>query len=186
MFSNREITRGLSPTEFAMRHVASPLLLVVAGACAMIAYAAPAAPAAADADAAADPRETEVRLLLDRYFKSWSNQDLLRYGQCFMPQAAVQLIDPVGRLVTMPLEPFLKSQYEAHKAAKNRLTETAESVEIRFDAELAHALVYWKLVDGERTEVGYDHFTLMKSEGKWRIANLVFYSVKPPAEATPN
>lgn len=166
-----------------MRHVASPLLLLVTGACAMITYAAPAPQAAAEAEATADSREAEVRQLLDRYFKSWSNEDLLRYGQCFMPQAAVQMIDPAGRLVTMPLEPFLRSQHEAQQAAPNRLTETAESMEIRFDAELAHALVYWKLVDGERTEYGYDHFTLMKSDGKWRIANLVFYPVKPPADA---
>lgn len=162
-----------------MRHFSLPLLLIAA-ACGMLAYAAPAAPGA---DAAADPREAEVRQLLDRYFKSWSNEDLLRYGQCFMPQAAIQLIEPAGRLVTMPLEPFLRSQYEAQQAATNRMTETAESMEIRFDADLAHALVYWKLIDGERTEYGYDHFTLMKSDGKWRIANLVFYAVKPPAEA---
>lgn len=169
--------------EFAMRHVASPLLLFVVVVCAMFTY--PAAPAAPVADAATDPREAEVRKLLDRYFKSWSNEDLLRYGQCFMPQAAVQMIDPAGRLITMPLEPFLKSQYEGHKASPNRMTETAESIEIRFDAKLAHALVYWKLVDGERIEYGYDHFTLMQADGKWRIANLVFYAVKPNVKATP-
>lgn len=163
-----------------MRHVASPLLLVVAGVSAMFTYAG-----APVADAAANPREAEVRQLLDRYFKSWSNEDLLRYGQCFMPQAAVQMIDPAGRLITMPLEPFLKSQYEGHKASPNRMTETAESIEIRFDAQLAHALVYWKLVDGERIEYGYDHFTLMQTDGKWRIANLVFYAVKPNGEAPP-
>ena len=127
-----------------------------------------------------DPREKEVRELLDRYFKSWSNQDLVRYGQCFMPQAAIQMIDPDRGLVTMPLGPFLQSQQQAHQASRNRMTETPESMTIRFDANLAHALVYWKLVDGERLEYGYDHFTFMKDDGKWRIVNLVFYAVPNP------
>jgi pyroglutamyl-peptidase len=130
-----------------------------------------------------DAAKAEVQQLIDRYFRSWSNQDMDRYGQCFMPQAAVQLIDEAGQLHTMPLAPFLRSQQDAHRQAANRMTETAESVEIRFDANLAHALVYWKLVDGPRTEYGYDHFTMMKSEGKWRIANLVFYTTPAKAKA---
>jgi hypothetical protein len=56
------------------------------------------------------------------------------------------------------------------------MVETAESIDIRFDAKLAHALVHWKLVDGARIERGYDHFTLIKSGGEWRIAHLIFYS----------
>jgi pyroglutamyl-peptidase len=127
-------------------------------------------------DAGADPQQQEVHDFIDRYFRSWSNQDMERYGQCFMPQAAVQLIDEHGRLITMPLGPFLRSQQESHRRAANRMIETPEKVSIRFDARLAHALVYWKLVDGNRIEYGYDHFTLMRHEGKWRIANLIFYS----------
>src|SRR5918995_1070593 len=78
------------------------------------------------AEEAAKSTEAEeaVRRLIDRYFRSWSNQDLVRYGQCFMPQAAIQLIEANGRLNTMPLAPFLKSQQEAHRQAKNPLTET--------------------------------------------------------------
>lgn len=134
---------------------------------------------------AADPREKEVGELIDRYFKSWSNQDLVRYGQCFMPQAAIQMIDPHRGLITMPLTPFLQSQQQAHQASPNKMVETPETVKIRFDANLAHALVYWKLVDGDRLEYGYDHFTLMKSDDKWRIANIVFYAVEPEAEPKP-
>jgi len=146
--------------------------------------AAIALSALVSADEAAKSPEAEaaVRRLIDRYFRSWSNQDLVRYGQCFMPQAAIQLIDANGRLNTMPLGPFLKSQQEAHRQAKNPLTETPESIQIRFDARLAHALVYWKLVDGQRVEYGYDHFTLMQSNGDWRIANLIFYATEPREE----
>lgn len=130
-----------------------------------------------------DRRHDEVQRLIDRYFQTWSAQDMDRYGQCFMPQAAIQLINENGQLITMPLGPFLRSQEEAHRRATNRMVETPEKVEIRFDAKLAHALIYWKLVDGPRTEYGYDHFTLMQSDGKWRIVNLIFYTTPPKANA---
>ena len=123
-----------------------------------------------------DAQKAAVTELITRYFHTWSSQDLERYGQCFMPQAAVQVIDQNGKLVSMPLAPFLRSQQEAHRRATAPMVETPESIEIRFDAKLAHALVYWKLVDGARIEKGYDHFTLMRSGGQWRIANLIFYS----------
>jgi hypothetical protein len=130
--------------------------------------------------AVADAREKDVRELIDRYFTTWSAADIERYGQCFIPQAAIQFIDPQGRLATMPLAMFLESQRAAHREAAGGLKETAESVEIRFEQQLARVIVYWKLVDGSRTEYGYDHFTLMQSGGRWRIANLVFYSTPPP------
>jgi hypothetical protein len=142
----------------------------------LISLGAFAAITAAADPPAEDAAKAEVEQLIERYFRTWSNQDMDRYGQCFMPQAAIQLIDEDSQLHTMPLTPFLRSQADAHRQAANRMTETAESVKIRFDAKLAHALVYWKLVDGGRTEYGYDHFTLMKSDGKWRIVNLVFYT----------
>ena len=133
------------------------------------------------AEPKSDPRMAEVRQLIDRYFLSWSRRDFERYGQCFMPTAAVQMIDPRGELVTMPLGPFLRDQQRSQLA--KAMTETPERVEIRFEEQLARAVVYWKLVDGERTEYGYDHFTLMNAGGRWRIANLVFYVVKPELQA---
>jgi hypothetical protein len=133
--------------------------------------------------APANSRKAEVEQLVDRYFRSWSAQDMERYGQCFMPQAAIQLINEDGQLITMALGPFLRSQQEAHRRSANRMVETPETIEIRFDGKLAHALVYWKLVDGARAEFGYDHFTLMQFEGKWRIVNLVFYTTPDRGES---
>lgn len=133
----------------------------------------------ADGPAQKDPRQEEVQQLIERYFHSWSNQDIARYGQCFMPTAAVQLVDSAGRLLTIPLTPFLKSQQEAQQKAAQPMTETPESVDIRFEGEIARVVVRWKLIDGPRTELGYDHFTLLRADGKWRIANLLFYSDPP-------
>lgn len=124
-----------------------------------------------------DPREQEVRDLIDRYFLTWNAKDVDRYGQCFMPQAAVQLMDPAGRLTTLPLRAFLDTQREAHRAGED-LHETPENVEVRLEGRIARAIVHWKLVAGERVQWGYDHFTLVKIGGQWRIANLIFYETQ--------
>jgi hypothetical protein len=135
--------------------------------------------ATAQQPAATEAREQDVKQFLEGYFRSWSRQDLQRYGQCFLPQAAIQVIDPAGRLGTVPLGPFLKSQELAQKEAKTPMTETPESMEVRFEGKLARAVVYWKLVDGEKVETGYDHFTLMETAAGWRIAHLIFYTTPP-------
>jgi hypothetical protein len=106
-----------------------------------------------------------------------------RYGQCFMPQAAVQFVDADGRLTTMPVRVFLQSQAEGHRKSEAGMTETAENVDVRFEGRLARVVVFWKLVEGERVEYGYDHFTLMETRGAWRIANLIFYATGGTAVA---
>lgn len=133
----------------------------------------PADPAGGD-----DKNEQEVRDLIERYFRTWSAQDITRYGQCFAPQAVVQLVDDNGGLTSIPLAPFLRSQQDAHRRAVVPMAETPEMIQIRFDANLAHALVYWKLVEGDRVEYGYDHFTFLRVEAKWKIAHLIFYALK--------
>lgn len=143
----------------------------------------PAGGRAQEADSvAADPREAAVRELIERYFLTWSAQDIDRYGQCFVPQAVIQLIDPQGRVATMPLRRFLDGQRQAQRTSPNRMVETPESIDVRFEGRLARVVVFWKLVDGDREEFGYDHFTLMLADGQWRIANLIFYAT-PKDEA---
>jgi pyroglutamyl-peptidase len=137
--------------------------------------------AAVVAQPSADPREKDVRDLIDRYFLTWSAKDIDRYGQCFMPSAVVQMIDPEGKLSSLPLRAFLDTQREAHRASATDLKEGPETVEVRFEGKLARVVVYWKLVAGEKVEFGYDHYTLMQSGGQWRIANLIFYET-PPAK----
>jgi pyroglutamyl-peptidase len=133
--------------------------------------------------AAPDPREADVRALIERYFRTWSAKDMDRYAQCFLPQAAVQLLEPEGKLVTMPLRPFLQSQTESHRTSKTGMTEAPESIRVTFEGRVARAVVFWKLVEGARVEFGYDHFTLVDVGGQWRIANLLFYAT--PEEEGP-
>jgi pyroglutamyl-peptidase len=122
-----------------------------------------------------DPRLEEIKEFIGRYFRTWSNQDMKGYDACFLPDASVQFLDPRGRLETYSRPQFIADQRAYHQRAAQRATEVAESMDVRFEAKLARVVVFWKLTAGPRIETGYDHFTLLKHEGNWRIVNLVFY-----------
>lgn len=124
-----------------------------------------------------DPRQPEVREFVNRYFRTWSNQDMKGYDECFMSDATIQFLDSRGLLDTSSRRQFVAGQAEYHRTAQHRATEVPESIDIRFEGKLARAVVYWKLTAGPRIEYGYDHFTLLKQDGQWRIVNLVFYQV---------
>ena len=132
----------------------------------------------ADEARAEEPRQSEVEKLIKHYFATWTSQDMEGYGACFMDGASVQFVDSQGTLKTFALAQFLAGQRESHRRARHRQTEVAESIDIRFESELARVVVYWKLTSGPTTTYGYDHFTLMKQRGRWRIANLLFYETK--------
>ncbi len=136
--------------------------------------------ALAQPPAEAPAPDAAVREMIDRYFLTWSAEDIDRYGQCFMPTAVIQLVDSTGKLTSMPLRAFLNTQRRAHHDATEPMKEVPESVDVRFEGKgIARVVVFWKLTVGKREETGYDHFTLMQSGGEWRIANLLFYeSVK--------
>ena len=117
-----------------------------------------------------------MRAFVEHYFKVWSDQDMNGYDECFMTDAAIQHIDGQGQLFTITRPRFIASQRDAHRRSSTRMVEVPESIEIRFEQQLARAVVYWKLTAGARVEKGYDHFTLRLDRGRWRIANLLFYA----------
>jgi pyroglutamyl-peptidase len=128
-------------------------------------------------DSARDPRYPEVKEMVERYFRTWSDQDIKGYNDCFLPEACIQQLDlPSGRLMTFSRPVFIASQRQYHQTSPQRTIEVPETMDVRFEENLARVVVYWKLTAGPRTERGYDHFTLLKQEGNWRIINLVFYA----------
>ncbi len=120
--------------------------------------------------------DQEVREFIGRYFRTWSDQDMKSYDSCFLPDAGIQHIDSRGRLSTYSRSNFISSQRDYHRNAPHKTTEVPNTIDIRFEQKLARVVVHWTLTAGPRTESGYDHFTLMKHEGNWRIVNLVFYT----------
>ncbi len=123
-----------------------------------------------------DPRLGEIRAFVERYFRSWSDQEMDTYDSCFLPEAFIQFIDDRGAVSTTGKRQFVAQQREVHRQAAVRNVEVPESVDVRMEGRLAHAVVFWKLTSGAKIQKGYDHFTLLKREGRWRIVNLVFYA----------
>lgn len=146
--------------------------------CWLAAYAPPAGAVAGPAQAV-DPRTASVRAMIDRYFASWSNRQMDVYGSLFLPEAVIQQINPDGSVETARTREFVAAQteYQRRRPAK----EAPVSVDIRFEQQLARAVVYWKLEAEGAVKYGYDHFTLLKAGNDWKILNLAFYEVQAPA-----
>ncbi|MFN9717140.1 MAG: nuclear transport factor 2 family protein [Planctomycetota bacterium] len=138
---------------------------------------APQSPATA-ARQPAHPEQAAVEELIERYFKSWSEQRMKDYGDCFADDAVIQELNARRDISTQSKGPFVTTQSTYHKMAIFKATEVPVRTTITFEAELARAVVYWKLTAGPRRQFGYDHFTLVKQDGEWKIANLVFYGTK--------
>jgi pyroglutamyl-peptidase len=140
----------------------------------------PAAPAVRSARGKEDGRQQDIKDIkefINRYFSTWSKQDMKGYDACFLPDAVIQHIDAKGRITTTPRVQFIASQRNYHRNSPVRTIEVPESIDVRFEKTLARVVVFWRLTAGsKRVETGYDHFTLMRHEGQWRIVNLVFYS----------
>ena len=134
---------------------------------------------AANGGSADGPRAAEVEKLIRRYFRTWSAQDLEGYGECFWEDSSAQFIDAGGKIVHFTRPEFLASQREFLRSGP-RATEVPESIDIRFESELARVVVYWKLTVGPQEVFGYDHFTLLERDGKWGIVNLVWHETKHP------
>jgi hypothetical protein len=120
-----------------------------------------------------DPRTAEVKQFVDGYFRSWSSRQMDAYADCFHSDAIIQFVDANGRVRNQAKDPFCAEQRKVQSTSPAE--EFPTSMEIRFEAKLARAVVGWKLTQGRRVETGYDHFTLIKLNGRWRILNLTFY-----------
>jgi hypothetical protein len=76
-----------------------------------------------------DPRRADVEGRIERYFDTWSKQDMGGYADLFHPQASIVYLGDSGP-VRMALEPFLAEQREAHRRSPAPLSEKAEKVEV--------------------------------------------------------
>lgn len=128
-----------------------------------------------------NPERAAVEKLIENYFKSWSDQRMRDYGNCFADGAVIQEVGS-GDILTQMKDPFVATQATYHKMAIFKAVEVPVRTAITFEAELARVVVYWKLTAGPRLQYGYDHFTLIKQKGEWKIVNLVFYATKTPKE----
>ena len=167
------------------RQIYPVLAAIMAGLVSLIVLANGVRSRAADqpANAAARPQERErqkrkIEKFIETYFSTWSARQFDRYDACFARNACIQLLDAQQRLFTLSRSQFVAQQRDFAERSPHKMVEVAESVDIRFEAQIARVVVYWKLTTGPRIDYGYDHFTLIREEGGWKIANLLFYGVK--------
>lgn len=120
--------------------------------------------------------EPALRTFLERYFSTWSAQDMAGYGACFHPAARISFVDESGGSAAQGLTDFLHSQKLSHAQSSFPMAEAPTHMAITGDARVAQAAVRWKLTKGAEVVTGMDYFTLVKTRDGWRILALVFYN----------
>jgi hypothetical protein len=118
--------------------------------------------------------EAGVRVFVDRYFQTWSDQKLDAYAACFHPQATIYFVSEAGDAQGLPLKPFIESQHAAHASASTPMREVPTESVVDIDGDIARVLTRWTLFKGGEEETGTDYFTLLRGKGGWAIVNLVF------------
>jgi hypothetical protein len=126
------------------------------------------------------PRQREVEAAVRHYFDSWSTRKMDDYGRCFHAQGVIQMRDARGDVQTFLKTPFVEWQRQVVRQATEPMVETPEEITIEFEQEIARVEVLWKLRARDRIDFGYDHFTLLKEDGRWQILHLLFYSIPDP------
>lgn len=126
-----------------------------------------------------------IQTFLERYFATWSAQDMTGYADCFDPGASIHMLDPHDSLIVQGVPEFLRGQKEGHLRSKDKMVEvpTAFRIILSQDGRVAKAEVNWKLTRGTAVETGVDHFTLKREGQGWKIVDLTFYEDKPKAGA---
>jgi len=118
--------------------------------------------------------DKEVRTFLERYFATWSAQDMDGYGGCFHEQARITFVGKTGQSESMGLTDFLHSQRMAHETSPVKMNEVPLEMKITQGNLITQASVTWKLSKGTETNTGTDYFTLVKTSNGWRIMALAF------------
>ena len=124
-----------------------------------------------------DPAEAErLEAFLDRYFTSWSEQDMEAYRDCFHPRATIHHIDAAGRVTMQRLDDFIAGQRAGHARSPVRMIEVPLWHRVEPGLQALQVHVRWHLAAGEREVLGRNHYTLQRGgEHGFQIINLVFY-----------
>ncbi len=83
------------------------------------------------------PEQAAVEELVERYFKSWSEQRMKDYGDCFADDAVIQELNARREIHTQSKGPFVATQATYHKMAIFKATEVPVRTTITFEAEIA-------------------------------------------------
>ncbi|SKB08599.1 Putative lumazine-binding [Prosthecobacter debontii] len=125
---------------------------------------------------AAHSSQSELETFLQRYFSTWSAQDMTGYADCFHTTARISFVGHDGQCSSQGLTDFIHGQTLGHQRSPTPMKEVPTDMKISGDDRVAQAAVRWKLTKGSETVTGTDYFTLVKTASGWKIASLVFYN----------
>lgn len=123
---------------------------------------------------AASEDEKAVRAHLERYFATWSAQDMEGYAACFHPQARITFNLGGGNVSSDGLTDFVHGQKMSHQSAPSPMTEVPLGMKISTAKAVAQAVVTWELRKAGGNKTGTDFFTLIRTADGWRIIALVW------------
>jgi hypothetical protein len=144
----------------------------------------PLPPLAVDEAGAAERSEAEAEVLamLQRYYRDLSSQDFELLRRDFWPEATLtttwQAEDSEAPEVTViTIDEFI-AEAPNGPGSKEIFEETMTSAHVRVHGDLAQVWARYDARFGDPGEIyewsGIDAFTLIRHEGEWRIAALVF------------
>ncbi len=118
--------------------------------------------------------EQAVRTHLERYFATWSAQDMDGYAACFHPKARISFNAGDDQVSSEGLTDFVHGQRLSHQAAASPMKEVPLSMKITVGKSVAQAAVKWELHKADGNKTGTDFFTLTRTAQGWRIIALVW------------
>ena len=126
--------------------------------------------------------EREIRAELERYYADFSARNWTAFAEHFWPGATITTVwqppGASGPTVDVQSVPSFVAKAPEGPGSKPIFEERMTEVEVKLHRNLAHAWAWYDAKFGDSTRVdswrGIDAFTLMKNQGRWRIASLAF------------
>ena len=118
--------------------------------------------------------DEELKSLVDNYLKAIKTGDPTIFRQVFLPEALVIYPeDPDKRPKITPIEPFAKGIADTI-SKEGKIEEVPLDVKYYSHRNIASITVNFDLTIGNTLYTGTDYFNVVKSEGKWRIAQKIY------------
>ncbi len=117
----------------------------------------------------------EIRAFMDEYLRLHAAKDMANWVKTFLPEAAIVRTADDGKVITYKPAELAKSiADEATKLESQH--ETFEDIAIDVEGDAASYAGTWRLFhNGKELRDGRAWYTMVRREGKWQIASLVWY-----------
>ena len=117
----------------------------------------------------------EIRAFMDEYLRLHAAKDMANWVKTFLPEATIVRTADDGKVIAYKPAELAKSI--ADEAAKlESQHETFEDIVIDVEGDAASYAGTWRLFhNGKELRDGRAFYTMVKRDGKWLIASLVWY-----------